>query len=104
MENQRQFIEVGKVYLVKEGDRFVSVEWAMENVPSRTAAAELIDFAKRCADNSTWVYNTINRVQEGGSDAQAQGAGDQSGDPNQQGTGQLEEATGDQGDPTGNGT
>ena len=55
----------------------------MENVPSRTAAAELIDFAKRCADNSTWVYNTINRVQEGGSDAQAQSTGDPSGDPNQ---------------------
>lgn len=103
MENQRQFIEVGKVYLVKEGERFVSVEWAMENVPSRTAAAELIDFAKRCADNSTWVYNTINRVSEGGSNAQAESTGDSSGNPDTEGTGRQEETSGDQGDTTGNG-
>tara|TARA_B100001057_G_scaffold501169_1_gene621489 strand:- start:278 stop:592 length:315 start_codon:yes stop_codon:yes gene_type:complete len=102
MENQRQFIEVGKVYLVKEGDRFVSVEWAMENVPSRTAAAELIDFAKRCADNSTWVYNTISRVQEGGEDAQTQSTGDPSGDIDKQGIGQTEQAVSDQGDTTNN--
>ena len=48
MDNKREFIEVGKLYLVKEEEQFISVEWMMnENVTTKNAAAELIDFLKR---------------------------------------------------------
>ena len=98
MTNERQFIEVGKTYLVKDGDKLVSLEWIMnENVPNRNAAADLLDFFKRCADNSTWTTNTVLRIAEGGTNAQAQSIGDQSGNTDNTGTSKGEETTSNQG-------
>ena len=98
MTNERQFIEVGKTYLVKDGDKLVSLEWIMnENVPNRNAAADLLDFFKRCADNSTWTTNTVLRIAEGGTNAQAQSIGAQSGNTDNTGTSKGEETTSNQG-------
>ena len=98
MTNERQFIEVGKTYLVKDGDKLVSIEWIMnENVPTRNAAADLLDFFKRCADNSTWITNTVLRIAEGGTNAQTQSIGNQSGNTDNSGTTEIEEATSNQG-------
>lgn len=98
MTNERQFIEVGKTYLVKDGDKLVSLEWIMnENVPSRNAAADLLDFFKRCADNSTWTTNTVLRIAEGGTNAQTQSIGDQSGNTDNTGASEGEETTSNQG-------
>jgi hypothetical protein len=92
MDNKREFIEVGKLYLVKEEEQFISVEWMMnENVTTKNAAAELIDFLKRCTDNSTWVVNTVLRIKEGDNNAQVEDGGDQSGNTDKQGTGELEQ-------------
>ena len=92
MDNKREFIEVGKLYLVKEEEQFISVEWMMnENVTTKNADAELIDFLKRCTDNSTWVVNTVLRIKEGDNNAQVEDGGDQSGNTDKQGTGELEQ-------------
>jgi len=96
---------VGKTYLVKDGDKLVSIEWIMnENVPTRNAAADLIDFFKRCVDNSTWITNTVLRIAEGGSNAQAETTGDTSGNPDNSGTEKLKEAIGNQGTADSGGT
>ena len=100
MTNERQFIEVGKTYLVKDGDKLVSLEWIMnENVPNRNAAADLLDFFKRCADNSTWTTNTVLRIAEpeGGTNAQAQSIGNQSGNTDNTGASEGEETISNQG-------
>jgi len=76
MDNKREFIEVGKMYLVKDGETFTGLEFmTSENVTTRNACAELIDFMKQCANNSTWVINTVLRVKES-SDAQINAQGD----------------------------
>lgn len=97
MDNKREFIEVGKMYLVKDGETFTGLEFmTSENVTTRNACAELIDFMKQCANNSTWVVNTVLRVKEN-NDAQINTQGDNNSNQDRERDRQIEEAVVDEG-------
>jgi hypothetical protein len=96
-----EFIKVAELYLVKEGEQYTGLEMPMtENVLNKTGAANLLDMAKRCLDDSSWIVNTVMRVkdaqtnQSGSEDSNSLNQGDES----QEATNQDEGATRDSSD------
>ena len=89
-----EFIKVADLFLVKEGDEYTGLEMPMtDNVLNKTGAANLLDFTKRCLDDSSWVVNTVMRVK----DAPTKQSGDTNSDTGGQGIEGDQEAAETQG-------
>lgn len=86
-----EYIKVAELVLVKEGGEFVGMELPLnENVLNKAGAAGILDQLKWRLFDSSWVVNTVMRVED--KNAQANQSGSESGDTTIGGDGQNQEA------------
>lgn len=79
--SEQQVIKVAEVFVVKDEDKILAVEAAFtENVMNKGGASTVLDYARQALNNSAWVYNTINRVEDRDAQTDTQPEGDGGGD------------------------
>ena len=79
--SEQQVVKVAEVFVVKTDEQILGVEAAFtENVLNKGGASTVLDYARQALDNSAWVYNTINRVEDRDAQTDTQPEGDGGGD------------------------
>jgi len=69
--------KVGEIYLNMEDDQLVGVEVGFTpNVQTKVAGAMILDQMRKHMDMSAWQFNTIARIEDAQTNAQANSGGD----------------------------
>jgi hypothetical protein len=72
-----EYVRVAEVVLVKDGDNFVGAELGFgTNVNNKDGAALVLNMLGDAMRNVTWTFNTLMRVADAQTNAQADGSGD----------------------------
>ena len=67
-------IEVGKLYIIQQGETYTSVELGFnENVRSKVGAVTVLDMLRSNMDRSGWTTETIMRVKDAQTDIPTEG-------------------------------
>jgi hypothetical protein len=76
-ESDMALNKVGEIYLNMEDDQLVGVEVGFTpNVQTKVAGAMILDQMRKHMDMSAWQFNTIARIEDAQTNAQANSGGD----------------------------